>query len=146
MKLRQIFESVDVQFVYRGMSNEEWTEAVGRGYILSDCRFAPYEGQENISCFGDYEEALYYATELPIEEPAHIDWEWRSESPRSISYKGVVVELPRHLVDSKEDDPQVHEDEYWAKGPIPLDRLTKVWEFTPRVEGNSISFDRKRIK
>lgn len=144
MKLKNIHESAS--FVYRGMSNEEWAEAVDRGYVLSDCRFAPYAGQKNISCFGSYDTAVYYATELPIEEPKHIDWEWRSESPRSMPYTGIVIEVPRRLVAGPEDDPQIDDGEFWAKGPIPLDRITKVWEFTPRSDEDSISFDRKQIK
>ena len=133
-------------FVYRGMSNEEWAEAVERGYILSDCRFAPYEGQENISCFGDYDTAKYYATELPIEKPEHINWEWRSETSRTTPYTGIIVEVPRHLTDGHEDDKQVHNDEFWAKGPIPLDEITRVWEFTPQIDGDSINFSKKQIK
>ena len=96
--------------------------------------------------FGDYDDAVYYATELPIETPEHIDFEWRSESPREMPYTGIVAEVSRHLVDDYKDDSQVHKGEYWAKGPVPLDKITKVWEFTPRVEGGSVSFDKQRIK
>lgn len=146
MKLNYMIESRDQQFVYRGMSNEEWIEAVERGYILSDCRFAPYEGQENISCFGDLQDAEYYATVLPIEEPEHINWEWRSETPRNMPYKGIVIEISRQLVDGHEDDRQVHHGEYWAKGPIPLEKINRAWEYEPYFEDNKPKFIKRQIK
>lgn len=47
--------------------------------------------------------------------------------------------MPRHLADEYEDDPQVHDGEFWAKGPIPLGEVTRVWEFTPQVDGDLIN-------
>jgi hypothetical protein len=146
MKLRCISEQANDEYVYRGMSNEEWEEATQRGYVQSDCRFAPYKHQEDISCFGNYENALYYATELPIEKPEHIDREWRSGTPRNQPYTGIVIEVPRGLVSDHRQDERVHKDEYWAFGPIPIDRITHVWEFIPNFSGSSVRFDKKQLK
>lgn len=148
MKLSLIYENniIDSKYVYRGMSNVEWIEAIKRGYVLSDCRFAPYEHQDDISCFGDYEKALYYATTLPIEKPEHIDFEWRNQSPREISYKGIVIEVPRELVIGHDQDNRVHKKEYWAFGPIPINKITRAWEFTPISSDKKIKFDKKQIR
>lgn len=130
---------------YRGMSNEEWQEALQRGYILSDCRFAPYEHQDEMSCFGSYKDAEYYATELPIEGPENIEWEWRSQTKRSMPYTGIVIEVPQTHLKNTEQDPRVHEGEYWAFGKLPLNTITRAWEFRPTVDGETVRFTKRQI-
>jgi hypothetical protein len=144
MKLNDIHDGPD--HVYRGMSNVEFEQALERGYLQSDNRYSPYEHQTGgVTCFGDLRTAHEYAKDIPIGTSSDIHTDYRSDRPREKPYEGVVVEVPRSLVKDRAQDNRVHADEYWSFDPIPVEKITRAWVYTPEVDGHKISFSEKQV-
>ncbi len=132
-------------YVYRGMSIEEWEEALKLGRIQSDSRYC-YPGQKGGTCYGTFKDAEHYGIENEVEEPNDITWNWKSEYQRPRPYSGIIIEIPRSMVKGHQEDPRVHDGEYMHFEPLPLSVISRVWELIPYVDNNKIVYVRNEIK
>lgn len=112
----------DPKMAYRGMSHEEWQEALGRGHIASRGQHN-MQGQEGLTFYAEHPNmATSYASGFS-------PWMHRpgTEAP------GVVVAVPRHHLYEKGQHPGLDDthEELATDKPIPLSEVRGVWKVHP---------------
>lgn len=107
---------------YRGMSFEEWAEAVRRGYFQSRGEYNLGEAQRGLTFFSpDPGSAAYYAS-------GFAPWPFKPGWGRP----GIVVGAPAAGMVTPEDDPDaVPGGELAWRGQMPLGAVQAVWRLEP---------------
>lgn len=136
---KDAIENIPVRpdWVYRGMSWEEWQYIRRTGQIMSNAGYN-LGGQENLTFYGNAETAMFYSNNFaPIQFKA------------SIRKPGVVIAVPRDLVMSHEDHEHIPEGEFAHQGPLDAQQIAAAWMLVPtRARSGSfeIRFDWRRSR
>jgi len=136
---KDAIESIPVRsdWVYRGMSWEEWQYIRRTGQVMSNAGYN-LGGQENLTFYGNAETAMFYSNSFaPIQFKA------------SVKKPGVVIAIPRQLVMSHADHDHIPEGEFAHAGPLDAKNITAAWMLVPtRTRSGSfeIRFEWRRTK
>jgi hypothetical protein len=117
------------QWVYRGMSWEEWQYIRKKGHVQS--KGAYNIGQEGLTFYGNAKTGLYYGSSL-----APIPFKTSMKRP------SVVIAIPRKFVMDHEDLPnKIPGGEFAHRGPINASEIVGAWMLSPtRAKAGSIDF------
>jgi hypothetical protein len=134
MKFKTAKDAIDSipnnpQWVYRGMSWEEWNYIRKKGQILSKGSYNI--GQEGLTFYGNAETGLYYGSSFaPI------------AFKTSIKKPSVVIAIPKKFVMSHEDLPdKIPAGEYAHQGPLNASEIVGAWMLSPtKAKTGSIDF------
>lgn len=126
-------------YVYRGMSYEEWQFIKKNGFIQSKGNYNLGDVQNNLTFYGNAQSATYYASDFaPVAYKT------------SIKKPSIVIAIPRNLVKSHEDDPKgIPQSEYAHYGKLDSSNIKEVWMLVPEKAEKgifSIVFEYKSIK
>ena len=133
----------DAEFVYRGMSMEEWKNSVKTGTIWSNGDHN-YDIHRNGTCYGSFSDAEHYGLENQVQDISDLTYDFKHMSPRE-SYVGVIIEIPRTAVVGHEEDRRVHHGEFMHFEPIPLSLVHRKWLLSPIVKNGAIQYQRSEF-